>query len=119
MLESLNCSFSSLVFIFLEFKKTWISATPDSGFHQPYYWDVDNDEHCIEWDRFDEVVAEAEQVEPSNMCPFIDWEALESIDDGLDENSRDRASNDDILASANKRFKLVLYSDSSDTDNKY
>ena len=67
--------------------------------------------------RFDEVVAEAEQVEPNNTCPFIDWEALESIDDDVDENSHGSASNNDISAYANKRCKLVLYSDSSDTDN--
>ena len=117
MFESFYCSFSSLVFIFLEFKNTWILAPPDPGFHQPHYSDVDNDEHCIEWERFDEVVAEAEQVEPSNTCPFIDWEALESIDDDDDENFHGSASINDVSASANKRCKLVLYSDSSDSDN--
>ena len=45
------------------------------------------------------MVAEAELVEPSKTCSCIDWEALESIDDGFDENSRDSASNDDISAS--------------------
>ena len=90
---------------------------PDPGFHQPHYSDVDNDEHCIEWDRLDDMIAETDQVEPSNTCPFIDWKALESIDDDVDENSRDSASNDDISASANKRRKVVLYSDNSDTDN--
>ena len=63
------------------------------------------------------MVADAEQVEPSNTCPFIDWEALESIDDDVDENSRDSASKNGISASANKGCKLVLYSDSSNTDN--
>ena len=63
------------------------------------------------------MVEEAEQVETSKTCPFIDWEALESIDDDVDENSRGSASNNGISASANKRCKLVLYSDSSDTDN--
>ena len=106
-----------MVFISLEFKDSWISAPPDAGFQQPPYWDIDKDEHCIELDRLDEVVAEAEQVEPSNTCPFIEWEALESIVDDGDENFRDSASNDDISASANRRCKLVLYSDRSDTDN--
>ena len=105
-----------MVFIFLEFKNTWYLAPPDIGFHQPHYSDVDNDEHCIEWDRFDEVVAEAEQVEPSNTCPFIYRDALESIDDDV-ENSHGSSSNSDISASANKRCKLVLYIKSSDTDN--
>ena len=107
-----------MIFIFLEFKNTRILAPPDPGFHLPHHPDVDNDEHCIEWDRFEEVVAEAEQVEPSNTCPFLDWEALESIDDDdVDENSHGSASNNDISASANKRCTPVLYSDSSDTDN--
>ena len=61
------------------------------------------------------MVAEAEQVEPSNTCPFIDWEAIESNDD-VECYSRDIAGNDDISASASKRCKLVLCSDSSDTD---
>ena len=63
------------------------------------------------------MIAAAEQTEPGNTCLFIDWEALESIDDDVDENSRGSASNNDISASANKRCKLVLDSDSSDTDN--
>ena len=108
MLEILNCSFSSLVLVFLEFKNPWTSAPRDPGFHQLHYSDVDNDEHCIEWDRFDEVMAEAEQVEPSITCPFIDWKALASIDDDVDENSRGSASNNGISASANKRCKLVF-----------
>ena len=92
MLEGFNCSFSSLVFIFPELKNPWFLAPLDPGFHQPHYSDVDNDEHCIEWDRFDEEVAEAEQVETSKTCPFINWEALESIDDDVDENSQGSAS---------------------------
>ena len=56
----------------------------------------------------------AEQVEPRNTCTIIDWEAYESID--VDVNSRDSASNNDISASAKQRCKLVLYTDSSDTD---
>ena len=46
--------------MFLDFKKPWTSAPPDPGFHQPHYSDVDNDQQCTEWDRFDEVAAEAE-----------------------------------------------------------
>ena len=116
LLESLNCSFSSLDFIFLEFENPWSSAPLDRGFHQPHYSDVDNDEICIEWDSFDEVVAEAEKVEHSNTCPSIDWEASESIVDDADENSRDSPSND-ISASATTRCTLVTYGDSADTDN--
>ena len=61
--------------------------------------------------------AEVEQVEPSNTFPFKDWEALESIDDDVEQKSCGSASNNSISASANKWCKLVFYSDSIDTDN--
>ena len=52
------------------------------------------------------MVAEPEQVEPSNMRHFTDWEALESIDDDLDEKPRDSTYNDDNSASTEKNVNL-------------
>ena len=52
------------------------------------------------------MLAEAEQVEPSNTCPLIVWEALESIDDDVDENSHGSASNNDIQRPPKKYVNL-------------
>ena len=87
--------------------RTLVSTKHDSDF--------DNDKPFIESDWFNEMVPEAEQVQPSNTCPFIQWEALESVDLDVDENLWDSASNDDLSASANERYNL-LYSDSSGTE---
>ena len=100
-----------LLFLIIGFHVSGIQKTVNlsaSGPWFPHYSDVDNDdEHWIEWDRVDEVVAEAEQVEPSITFPFIDWEALESIDDDVDENSRGSAGKTGVPASAIKRCKVV------------
>ena len=61
------------------------------------------------------MIAEAEQGQSTKLtCPFIDWEAAESNEEEEDEMLD---GNSTTGTSSTKRCKLVLYSDSSESDN--
>ena len=84
LLRKLELLFLLVFNFFCKSEKPSISVSSDPGFHHSHCSDVDNDEHCLEGDGFKEMVTEVEQVDPCNTCPFIYWEAIESIDDDFD-----------------------------------
>lgn len=77
------------------------SAPPDPGFHQPDYFELEDDQ-CLDWDEYDQLIKLQEKSQPPNIvCPFIDWEAEESCDDQI---------------SPEDRPGLVCYSETSDEE---
>ena len=108
--------FNSKIWIFesrwnvnFRFYGPWFSWTSLFGCS----WYDDEDESWIGWDRIDEMVTEAEQRHSTRMtCPFLDWETEE-----LKEKDDTRNDNSILCTIAKKRSKLVLYKDSSESDN--
>ena len=58
-----------------------VSGPPDPGFHQQAQADSEDNESCMDWDKYEEIVAAEEQKQSKRAkCPFIDDEEIETSD---------------------------------------
>ena len=82
-----------------------VSGPPDPGFHQQAQTDSeDNESSCMDWDKYEEIVAAEEQKQSKRAkCPFIDDEAVETSD----------YSDCEVVIKKKRAQRLVSYSDSS------
>ena len=81
----------------------YVSGPPDPGFYQQAQADSEDNESCMDWDKYEEIVA-AEEQKKCAKCPFIDDEAIETSD----------YSDGEVVIKKKKRAqRLVSYSDSS------
>ena len=83
----------------------YVSSPSDPGFYQQAQADSEDNESCMDWDKYEEIVAAEEQKQSKRAkCPFIDDEAIETSD----------YSDCEVVIKKKKRAqRLVSYSDSS------